>query len=414
MLNNKKILIGISGGIASYKCAELIRRLKEHGAQVRVIMTESAKEFITPLTIQAVSGEPVSDNLLDPEAEAAMGHIALAKWADIIVIAPATANTIAKITAGLADDLLSTVCLATDAPIAIVPAMNQQMYASVANQENLKTLTHREYLIWGPASGPQACGDIGKGRMIEPNEILHELTNHFNLNSVCLKKSILITAGPTIEPIDPVRYISNHSSGKMGFALAEMASKLGYKVFLVSGPVNLKHSNSIERINITTADEMLSEVKKLIQCQKIDVFIGCAAIADFKPVNYHEQKIKKINSADQKSKKTEEMTLTLTKNPDILRYVANLDIQRPFTVGFCAETQNLEENAKLKLINKKLDLICANDVSKKEQGFNSDQNSVTLYWGNKQKELDLASKEKIAMGILNHIQEIIPKTNIEK
>ena len=188
MLNNKKILIGISGGIASYKCAELIRRLKEHGAQVRVIMTESAKEFITPLTIQAVSGEPVSDNLLDPEAEAAMGHIALAKWADIIVIAPATANTIAKITAGLADDLLSTVCLATDAPIAIVPAMNQQMYASVANQENLKTLTHREYLIWGPASGPQACGDIGKGRMIEPNEILHELTNHFNLNSVCLKK----------------------------------------------------------------------------------------------------------------------------------------------------------------------------------------------------------------------------------
>lgn len=394
-LAGKKILLGISGGIAAYKCAELTRRLIERGAQVRVVMTNAAKEFITPLTMQAVSGHPVSDSIFDPAAEASMGHIELAKWADLVLLAPATADLIARMAAGMGNDLLTTLVLATDSPIAVSPAMNQQMYSNVATQENIATLARREIHIWGPAAGEQACGDVGPGRMLEPMQLVEKCESFFQ-PKLLEGKSILITAGPTREAIDPVRYISNHSSGKMGFALAEAAAQLGANVTIISGPVNLATPNNVNRVNVNSALEMHQHAIAL--AKEHDVFIGCAAVADYRPACVAENKIKKTADKD-------DMSIDMVKNPDIIASVAALEADRPFTVGFAAETQDVEKYAKSKLAKKNLDMICANDVSIEGQGFNCNDNALTLYWNNGEQSLPLSSKKELAKSIMQTVYE---------
>ncbi len=396
-LAGKKILLGISGGIAAYKCAELTRRLIERGAQVQVVMTKAAKEFITPLTMQAVSGRPVSDSLLDPAAEASMGHIELAKWADLVLLAPATADLIARMSAGMGNDLLTTLVLATDSPVAVSPAMNQQMYRNVATQENIATLARRGMHIWGPAAGEQACGDVGPGRMLEPMQLVH-LCEQFFQPKLLAGKSVLITAGPTREAIDPVRYISNHSSGKMGFALANAAAQLGAKVTLVSGPVSLNTPAAVERINVASAQEMHDAV--IAHAPNHDAFISCAAVADYRPENVASQKLKKTENNDQ-------MTINMVKNPDIVATVANMTEQRPFTVGFAAETNDVETYARGKLVKKNLDMICANDVSVEGQGFNSNDNAITLFWPEGEQALALESKEALSFRILEKMHELM-------
>ncbi|HAS6020733.1 TPA: bifunctional phosphopantothenoylcysteine decarboxylase/phosphopantothenate--cysteine ligase CoaBC [Vibrio vulnificus] len=396
-LAGKKILLGISGGIAAYKCADLTRRLKERGAEVQVVMTKAAKEFITPLTMQAVSGRPVSDSLLDPAAEASMGHIELAKWADLILLAPATADLIARMAAGMGNDLLTTLVLATDAPVAVSPAMNQQMYRNVATQENIATLSRRGMEIWGPAAGEQACGDVGPGRMLEPMQLV-ALCEQFFQPKPLQDKSILITAGPTREAIDPVRYITNHSSGKMGYALAQAAMQLGANVTLVSGPVSLPTPVNVNRINVDSAQEMYDAV--MAQASDHDIFISCAAVADYRPATIAEQKLKKTDDSD-------EMTITMVKNPDIVASVSAMMENRPFTVGFAAETNDVEVYARRKLEKKKLDLLCANDVSVEGQGFNSSDNAITLYWSQGEKALPLNSKAALSMEILKQIQTLM-------
>lgn len=396
-LAGKKILLGISGGIAAYKCADLTRRLKERGAEVQVVMTKAAKEFITPLTMQAVSGRPVSDSLLDPAAEASMGHIELAKWADLILLAPATADLIARMAAGMGNDLLTTLVLATDAPVAVSPAMNQQMYRNVATQENIATLSRRGMEIWGPAAGEQACGDVGPGRMLEPMQLV-ALCEQFFQPKPLQDKSILITAGPTREAIDPVRYITNHSSGKMGYALAQAAMQLGANVTLISGPVSLPTPVNVNRINVDSAQEMYDAV--MAQASDHDIFISCAAVADYRPATIAEQKLKKTDDSD-------EITITMVKNPDIVASVSAMTENRPFTVGFAAETNDVEVYARRKLEKKKLDLLCANDVSVEGQGFNSSDNAITLYWSQGEKALPLNSKAALSMEILKQIQTLM-------
>ncbi|MGR5195471.1 bifunctional phosphopantothenoylcysteine decarboxylase/phosphopantothenate--cysteine ligase CoaBC [Vibrio rotiferianus] len=397
-LAGKKILLGISGGIAAYKCAELTRRLIERGAQVQVVMTKAAKEFITPLTMQAVSGRPVSDSLLDPAAEASMGHIELAKWADLVLLTPATADLIARMSAGMGNDLLTTLVLATDSPIAVSPAMNQQMYRNIATQENIATLARRGMHIWGPAAGEQACGDVGPGRMLEPMQLVH-LCEQFFQPKLLADKSILITAGPTREAIDPVRYISNHSSGKMGFALANAAANLGAKVTLVSGPVSLNTPVGVERINVASAQEMHDTV--MAHAANHDAFISCAAVADYRPEDVASQKLKKTENNDH-------MTIKMVKNPDIVAAVAAMTEQRPFTVGFAAETNDVETYARGKLLKKNLDMICANDVSVEGQGFNSNDNAITLFWPQGDQALALESKEALSFKILEKMLELMP------
>ncbi|ELP5902985.1 bifunctional phosphopantothenoylcysteine decarboxylase/phosphopantothenate--cysteine ligase CoaBC [Vibrio vulnificus] len=396
-LAGKKILLGISGGIAAYKCADLTRRLKERGAEVQVVMTKAAKEFITSLTMQAVSGRPVSDSLLDPAAEASMGHIELAKWADLILLAPATADLIARMAAGMGNDLLTTLVLATDAPVAVSPAMNQQMYRNVATQENIATLSRRGMEIWGPAAGEQACGDVGPGRMLEPMQLV-ALCEQFFQPKPLQDKSILITAGPTREAIDPVRYITNHSSGKMGYALAQAAMQLGANVTLISGPVSLPTPVNVNRINVDSAQKMYDAV--MAQASDHDIFISCAAVADYRPATIAEQKLKKTDDSD-------EMTITMVKNPDIVASVSAMTENRPFTVGFAAETNDVEVYARRKLEKKKLDLLCANDVSVEGQGFNSSDNAITLYWSQGEKALPLNSKAALSMEILKQIQTLM-------
>lgn len=392
-LSGKHILLGITGGIAAYKCPDLVRHLKKAGAEVRVILTESASHFVTPMTLQAVSANPVSSDLFDPSAELSMSHIELAKWADIVLIAPATANIIAKIANGIADDLLSTVCLATPAQIAIAPAMNQQMYKAIATQHNLSVLHDRNTLILGPDEGFQACGDIGPGRMLEPQVIVENLNNYFTQSSLLNGISITITAGPTVEEIDPVRYISNYSSGKMGFAIAKAATEMGANVTLISGPVNLDTPKHVTRINVKSANEMYNQA--LIAAQKSSIFIACAAVADFRAATIATQKIKKTDD--------NELVIKLAKNPDIVASVAALKNSRPFVVGFAAETNNVEKYALKKLTTKNLDLICANDVSDKKIGFNSDQNALTLYWQNGEQRLPLSSKQQLAKQLLEAV-----------
>jgi phosphopantothenoylcysteine decarboxylase/phosphopantothenate--cysteine ligase len=389
---NQNILLAIGGGIAAYKSADLIRRLKERGFDVRVVMSQSAKEFITPLTLQALSGHPVASDLLDTAAEAAMGHIELARWADLVVVAPATANLIARINAGMADELITTTCLATEAPVVICPAMNQQMYRNQATQDNLANLAKRGLTIWGPASGSQACGEVGPGRMQEPLEIAQQVEQFF-APKLLQGQSILLTAGPTREAIDPVRYISNHSSGKMGFALAKMAAAMGANVTLVAGPVHLPTPAGVTRLDVESTQDMLNAVMQNVDNHKI--FIGCAAVADYRIGEVAEDKIKKS---------AQNMQLALVRNPDILATVASHK-PRPFTVGFAAETQDVEHYAKDKLIRKKLDMIAANDVSNPELGFNTEQNALKVIWADGQHDLPATDKLILARQLLTLIAE---------
>ena len=398
ILAGKKILLGISGGIAAYKSADLVRRLKERGAEVRVILTPAAAEFITPLTLQALSGNPVGQSLLDPAAEAAMGHIELAKWADFILVAPASADVIARITHGMANDLLTTCILASSAPLAIAPAMNQQMYKNIATQANLATLISRNIHIFGPNAGEQACGDVGPGRMLEPLQLVDAVIGVLatpaqqSLQGV----KVTITAGPTREAIDPVRYISNHSSGKMGYALAAAAAALGADVTLISGPVQLATPTGVTRIDVTTAEQMY--VSSMQQASNSDIFIGCAAVADFRVAALASQKIKKTADNDG-------LTLQLVKNPDIIASVAAMSAQRPFTVGFAAETEKVAEYARQKLQKKNLNLICANDVSDPALGFNSEQNAITVYSNTAEFALGQRSKTDLARALISLIYE---------
>lgn len=389
---NKNILLGVTGGIAAYKTPDLVRKLTSQGANVRVVLTSSAKEFVSPLALQAVSGNPVSDDLLDRDAEAAMGHIELAKWADILLIAPATANFLAKLSHGLADDLLSTLCLATAAPIFVAPAMNQQMWHAAATQKNLVILQKRNIKLLGPASGEQACGDVGLGRMLEPQDIV-ALLNQGLPEPLLAGKTVMITAGPTREALDPVRYITNHSSGKMGYAIAQAAQNMGAKVILVSGPTHLMAPVNVTTIQVTSAAQMHQHVME--QVKHCDVFVACAAVADYRPMQSNSQKIKKNE---------QELTLTFIKNPDILSDVAHLP-QPPFTLGFAAETQNVREYALSKLYAKKLNMIAANDVSDSSIGFNSENNALSVFWPQGEQILAMADKQQLALQLMQLVAE---------
>lgn len=365
---NKRILVGVTGGIAAYKSPDLVRRLLERGADVRVVMSASARAFITPLTLQAVSGHPVFQHLLDADAESGMGHIELARWAEMIVVAPATAHFISKVAHGEADDLLSTLILASEAELIVAPAMNQQMWLSRATQENLKVLEARGIRRIGPAQGDQACGENGPGRMTEPEQIAQQILGD-GIPQLLAGKSVLLTAGPTWEAIDPVRGVTNHSSGKMGFAVARAARDYGAEVTLVSGPVHLETPTGVRRIDVVSARQMHDQVMQNVACA--DIFIGVAAVADYRPVQEAAQKIKKNDR---------QMTITLVRNPDILTQVAALE-NRPFTVGFAAETERLMENAGGKLKAKNVDMIVANDVAADGGAFGSEENAATLlYW----------------------------------
>ena len=399
MLNfsNTNILLGVTGGIAAYKSAEIIRLFKKEGASVRVVMTESAKEFITPLTLQAVSGNEIHDSLLDVNAESAMGHIELAKWADIILIAPCTAETIAKITHGRADDLMGALILASEADVYIAPAMNMSMWLDASTQDNYKILEKRGITFIGPAQGEQACGDIGPGRLEEPEKIIEFITKLSNKGPLS-GKTITITAGPTREQIDPVRFISNNSSGKMGYSIAEAAIKYGAQVNLVTGPVSLNADKSINLHKINSASEMLDEV---IKCMKSsDIFIGCAAVSDYKPSDYSIKKIKKEDNSS--------LDIELEKNEDILKYVSD-NFSESYIVGFAAETSDVIENAKKKLLTKNLDMIISNDISDKSIGFDADENEVNVITKDETLLLKKDKKIRIARQILKIISANINK-----
>ena len=392
-LFQKRIIVGIGGGIAAYKSAELVRRLGDLGADVHVVMTRGAREFITPLTLQALSGNPVHTDLLDPKAEAGMGHIELARWADLVLIAPCTADLMSRLVQGSANDLLTTLVLATDAPIALAPAMNQVMWADSATQANAEILNQRGFKLLGPGAGIQACGDIGLGRMLEP-ELLAQNAADLFAHQALTGKHVVITAGPTREDIDPVRYITNHSSGKMGFSLAEAAAEAGARVTLISGPVHLSTPDRVERINVNSARDMLAACEAAMPC---DILIAAAAVADYRPEASAEHKLKKDpNSVDG-------MTLKMIRNPDILATIAKR-ADRPFSVGFAAETQNLLEYAAGKLRDKNLDLIVANDVANTDIGFNSDDNALTVI-DRQQQQTSFAqtSKSKIARQLITFI-----------
>ncbi len=392
-LTNKRILLGITGGIAAYKCAELTRLLIKAGAEVRVGMTRAATQFITPLTMQALSGQRVHLDLLDSDAEAAMGHIELARWADLVLIAPATADFIARISQGQADDILSTLVLATSAKIAVAPAMNQAMWADNSTVSNLNVLVDRGYHIFGPAEGEQACGDIGPGRMLEPAQLVELSASLFETGELA-GKNFVITGGPTREAIDPVRFISNHSSGKMAYALAAEAVAAGAKVTLISGPVNLPTPESVKRIDVISAAQMLvATLEAMTDC---DVFIGVAAVADYRPIEIRKQKIKKSD---------EKMLLSLIKNPDIISEVAQL-VDKPFVVGFAAETNDILSNGKDKLKRKGLDMLFANNATKT---FNNDSIVVTALTETNETELKEGNKNVVARNMLQLIATALNK-----
>jgi len=390
-LANKRILLGVTGSIAAYKSAELVRRLMDEGATVQVVMTEAAQAFVTPFTLQTLSGRPVHCALMDADAEATMGHIEQARWADLIVVAPASANFIAKLAQGRADELLSAICLASAAPLAVAPAMNQQMWANAATQANVATLAERGVTLLGPASGEQACGDVGAGRMLEPDQIVESCAEYFDVGLLAGRR-VLITAGPTQEDIDPVRYISNRSSGKMGFSIAAAAAEAGALVTLISGPVSLETPARVTRIDVRSAQQMLAAV----QAQETpDIVIAAAAVADYRPLQVAAQKIKKqVGSAQ----------LSLEQTPDILATIAE-NKGDMFVVGFAAETERLEENARIKLEKKSLDLIAANWVGNEHGGFDSDENALIVLWQNGGVELPMAPKEKIARLLIDIVAE---------
>ena len=408
VIPHKNIILAVTGGIAAYKSAILVRRLKDYGFDVRVVMTQGAQAFITPLTFQALSGNPVHTELLDPEAEAGMGHIELARWADLILVAPASCDSIAKFANGLADDLLSTLYLATKAPVWVAPAMNQQMWAAKATQRNLQTLVEDGVHVIMPDAGEQACGDVGLGRMPEPEDLARQVAAYFHKAQRAIAekfgllagKRVTITAGPTREAIDPVRYISNHSTGKMGFALAAACYAAGAKVTLVAGPVSLDTPNGVQRINVSSAMQMLDVSMNQLK-EGCDIFIATAAVADYRVAQVAEHKIKKAG---------DELAVSLVKNPDIVATSAQQQ-QRPFMVGFAAETQNVEEYAAGKLVAKKLDMIACNDVSRPDIGFASDENAMTVFFAQSyhmnKRELEKASKQEISQQLVESIADAL-------
>ena len=394
-MTQKRILLGVTGGIAAYKSAELVRLLKKSGFEVRVVMTAGAEAFVAPMTFQALSGEPVRTSLLDPEAEAGMGHIELAKWADYVMIAPASADFMARLAHGLANDLLSTVCCATESPIIVVPAMNQAMWGNARTQRNVALLeADSQVAIWGPDAGEQACGDVGAGRMLEPQMLLERMLQEQAKGTALAGRRVVITAGPTREPIDPVRYITNHSSGKMGYALALAARNAGADVVLVSGPVTLPCPAGVRREMVETADEMLARTQQVID-EGCDLFIATAAVADYRPETCAGDKIKKTEGA---------MALALVRNPDTLATVAGRP-DKPFTVGFAAETRDVEHYARDKMSRKNLDMIVANDVSEPGLGFNSDSNAVTVFWPDGSCAFPAAEKTVLARELIELIAE---------
>jgi phosphopantothenoylcysteine decarboxylase/phosphopantothenate--cysteine ligase len=390
-LEGKHILLGVTGGIAAYKAPDLVRRLRRAGAEVRVVTTRAAEEFVTPLSLQAVSGHPVRREIFDTEAEAGMDHIALARWADAVLVAPATADFMARLAAGLGDDLLATLCLATKAPIALAPAMNHVMWQAPATRENAATLAQRGVHLFGPDEGEQACGESGPGRMMEPEALVARCAALFATGALAGVR-VLVTAGPTREPIDPVRFISNHSSGKMGFAVARACAEAGARVVLVAGPVSLPTPQGVERVDVERAADMAAAVEG----RAFDLFIGAAAVADYSPAQVADEKIKKHEAG---------LALALQRNPDILAAVAQRS-PKPFTVGFAAETENLEANARDKLERKRLDLIAANWVGPEaEGGFNRDANALTVLWPGGKSELPLQEKEALARALVALVAE---------
>lgn len=390
-LAGKKIVLGVSGSIAAYKAADLVRLCTKAGAEVKVVMTQAASEFITPLTMQTLSGNPVAMTLLDADEEAAMGHIKLARWADWVLIAPASANTIAGLAQGRTEDLLSALCLATTAPVALAPAMNNKMWTNKATQANLAVIAERGMHLLGPASGDQACGEQGEGRLLEPEQILAELSQ-LVLPPKLAKKRLVITAGPTHEPIDPVRFIGNRSSGKMGFAMATAAAETGAEVILVAGPVHLATPPGVTRIDVETASQMHEAVENI---ESIDIFIGCAAVADYRPQQYHDRKIKKTAEKQRE--------ISLIENPDILAGVSQRK-QKPFMVGFAAETDNIADYAKEKMVRKQLDMIAANQVGK-GLGFAVDTNALQVFWHQGDAVLPPALKSHLARELMRLIIE---------
>ncbi|MBO6557502.1 MAG: bifunctional phosphopantothenoylcysteine decarboxylase/phosphopantothenate--cysteine ligase CoaBC [Pseudomonadales bacterium] len=393
-LTNKRILLGVTGGIAAYKSADLTRRLQDEGADVRVVMTHSAQEFITPLTMQALSGHPVHLDLLDTETESVMGHIELARWADIILVAPATADFIARYASGHGDDLLTAVCLAAECTMAVAPAMNQAMWAKAATQANVDALRNMGVHTFDPDEGLQACGETGAGRLMDVPDIVTRVSDLFDQGTLA-GRHVVITAGPTREAIDPVRFISNHSSGKQGYALAEAALEAGARVTLVSGPTHIPAPERATLVPVESAQDMLDAV---MQCAPgADIFIGVAAVADYRPESSADQKLKKQAS--------EGLALSLVQNPDILKTVAGLTENRPFSVGFAAETENLVDYATKKLETKNLDMIIANNVADTSIGFNSDDNETIIITRDGQEPLSKSSKEVVSRKIIATIAE---------
>lgn len=392
-LSNKRIILGVTGSIAAYKAGDIVRRLREYGADVRVVMTRAATEFVTPMTFQALSGHPVHEHLLDNQAEAAMGHIALARWADAILVAPASADFLARLRAGRADDLLMAVCLASDVPLAVAPAMNNKMWSDLATEDNIRVLRSRGVLVFGPDAGQQACGETGTGRMQESHSLLSQLAELFETGALA-GLHVLVTAGPTREAIDPVRFLSNRSSGKMGYAIAGAAVEAGARVSLVSGPVHLDCPDSVQRVHVTSAEEMLNAV--MGRMNDVDILIATAAVADYRPERVAAQKIKK--NADR-------FELVMIRNPDILTAVKER-YPACYCVGFAAETENLEHNARTKLHEKGVDMIAANWVnSDAEGGFDSEDNAARLVWREGELELPLMAKSKLARELVAHIAQ---------
>ena len=392
-LPNRRIVLGVAGGIAAYKAADLVRRLRDRDFEVRVVMTAAAREFVAPLTFQALSSNPVHCALLDEQAEAGMGHIELARWADLVLVAPATANVLARLACGFADDLLTTVCLATTAPLVLAPAMNRQMWQASATRANVRLLLDRGVAMLGPGEGDQACGDVGPGRMLEPEEIAARTAVRFG-GGALEGVEVLVTAGPTREALDPVRFLTNHSTGKMGYAVAAAAEAEGARVSLVSGPTTLPAPHGIDRIEVTSAEEMYAEV--MARAARCDIFIAAAAVADYRPARCAEQKIKKGDGP---------AALDLVRTADIVAGVAAMG-DRPFTVGFAAETESLEAHAKDKLQRKGLDMIAANRVGLPDRGFASERNALTVLWGDGgSRELGLAPKAELARSLIGLVAE---------
>ena len=400
-LSNKRILLGVTGGIAAYKSAEICRRLQDEGAEIRAAMTHAAQKFITPLTLQALSRNPVHLDLLDAQTESAMGHIEVARWADIVLIAPASADFISRLAQGRSDDLLTAICLAADCRVVVAPSLNRSMWEKEATQNNMGKIRDREIVILKPEDGDQACGEIGVGRLMEVGNIVNSLSEMFETRSLS-GKHVVVTAGPTREAIDPVRYISNHSSGKQGYAIAEAAMEAGARVTLISGPTNLLVPSRVEVVNIESASDMLEKTLNLMET--MDIFISVAAVADFKVENPSSSKIKKNSGA--------KLSLELSRTPDILFEISKLSKPNLFTVGFAAETENLLENAEKKLTEKNLNLIVANNVSDPSIGFNSDLNEVTVLGHQLCKNFPKSSKKNLARNLVNVIAERLTESEI--